>query len=808
MVNDLRIAARLLAKSRGFAIAALTALTLGIAANATVFTILNGIFLRDLPFADPDRIVGIETRRVENQAVETDGLSYPDLQDLRSGARLFDGLAGVAGTTMTVTDEEYGATRHSGAYISANGFALLGQRPALGRDFRADDDRPGAAPVVVLGHAIWQSRYGGDARVLGRFVRVNGTAATIVGVMPDGFGFPQVAELWQPLGQWVDPAMTRRDARRMEAFGKRRAEVTNEQAQAELDAIMGGLGRTFPETNGGVRTAVIPYRETMIGDPVRGVFATLLGAVVFLLAIACANVANLLMARGAGRTREIALRLSLGASRGQIVRQLLAECFVLAVAAGGLGLILAAAAVRLFAISVLETNPPYFLQFPIEARVVAFVAIVCLGTAVVFGLAPALHSSRVRIAGALNDAGYGATGTPRARRWAGSLVVLQLTLALVLLAAAGVLTRNVVSRLTFDPGIDTNGIVTMKLELPARTYGTVDGRRSFYERLDARLAAVPGVRATFAGWAPLEGGASRRVSVDGRPDAPSRETQPRATTVPVGPRYFETLGIPAIEGRTLTGPDSRPGQLVAVVNEQFAATRLAGLQPLGSRIRLSSRRGPDATEWFTVVGVVPNVRQEEADPRQVEEVVYVPYAADPLALATIVVHSNLGTGAVVAAVRHEVATVDPDLPLFAVGLLGEAIDEELRLMRVIVSMLAVFAVAAIALAAIGLYALTAAAAAQRTREIGVRVALGARAADVWWLVARRAVVQTSLGLLLGAAGTAVVGRLLQGIFESVDGYDPVTLGGVGAVMVLVGAVASWMPARRALRIDPAQTLRN
>ena len=805
--SDVRLAMRALLRERSFTLTALFALALGIAANATVFTILNGIFIRDLPFAEPDRIVGIETRRIVDQTSQLANVSYADLQDLRSTARLFDGIAGVDPTTMNVSDEEHAAERYSGAYISAHGFELLGHRPALGRGFRADDERPGAEPVAILGHDIWEGRYRSDPAIVGRVVRVNGVAATVVGVMPPGFAFPQVAALWMPLTHSTDPAMQQRDARNIEAFGRRRIGVTNEQAQTDLDSVFEGLARIYPETNSGTAAVVMPYRDTMIGGPLPGIFATLAGAVALLLLIACANVANLQLARGVNRRRDVALRLSLGSSRVQIIRQMLIESLVLAAAAGAIGLLLAAAGTRLFVNGVVGTNPPYFLQFPLEPRVIGFVVMICIATAVVFGLAPALHAARVSLSSILNEAGHAATGGPRTRWWAGSLVVVQLTLGIVLLAGASALVSTVVARVVLDPGIETDDIIVAQLELPSAGYATAESRRLFYERLDARLGALPGIRAAMAAWAPTAGGGSMRVAVEGSPAIVTPEAQPRTTVVPVGARYFETVGIRTTRGRTFADDDVRRGQLLAVVNEQFARVHFPGRQPLGARIRVSPRRGPDAVDWLTIVGVVPNVRQEEADPRQIEPVVYTPTGSDPLPFAAILARSNQDLATVTATLRREVATIDRDLPLFGTGFLSDVVDGEFLLMRVIVSMLAVFAVAAVSLAAIGLYAITSYATSRRTREIGVRVAFGARAADVGWLVTRRAAAQLGVGLLLGLVGAVAVGIVLEAVFETVDGHDPLVLATVALLMIVVGCVAAWAPTARAVRLNPVDALR-
>ena len=374
MWNDLRLAARLFWKHRGFTIAAVAALAVGMSATITMFTIVNGVYLRDLPFADPDRIVSIGIRYVAGQPGGIDNLSFPDFKDLQASARLFDGIGAADEDAMDLADETRAAERFIGAYVSANAFGLIGHQPALGRGFTEEDDRVGAEPVVILGHTVWQRRYAGNPGIVGQRVRVNGVVSTVVGVMPEGFGFPNQSALWQPLALRQDEERDRRDNRSIDAFGRVAAGVTVDQAEADLALVMERLARDFPQTNAGIAPLVRPYRDVTTSGPIRIVFAGLMGAVVFLLLIACANVANLLLARGAARAREIALRVSLGATRRQVVRQLLAESLLLALIAGALGLALAAVGVRLVQLSITGTGEPYWLRFPIEGGVFAFVA--------------------------------------------------------------------------------------------------------------------------------------------------------------------------------------------------------------------------------------------------------------------------------------------------------------------------------------------------------------------------------------------------------------------------------------------------
>ena len=802
--NDIRLAARLLAKDRGFTVPAVLALALGIAATSTIFTLGNGVFLRDLPFSDPDRVVVIGTRTTGGED-RFDNLSLAEIRDLQASARLFDGIGAMDEVTMNVADEGRAAERYVGSYISANSFALLGLRPLLGRDFTPADESPGAAAVVVLGYAIWQSRYQGDPDIIGRTVRVNGVPSTVVGVMPAGFGFPTLSALWQPLAVRGNSTTTDRSERNIDAFGRVARDVTLEQAAADLDVVMNRLARDYPATNQGIAARVRPFRDANTGGPVRAVFAALTASVLFLLLIACANVANLLLARAATRAREISVRLSLGATRARIVGQLLVESLLLAVMGGGVGLVLAVAGVRVVDRSIRGTGEPYWLQFPLDGRVLTFFTLVCLGTSVLFGLAPALHASKTSIAGVLNEAARGVAGL-RSRRLMGGIVVLQLTATLVLLTGAGLTTRNAIALSRLDAGIEARGAITMRFELPERRYPDAGSRALFYRRLDERLGGLPGMRAAIGSWAPLGGAFSRGVSIEGRPTEDA-DTRLRVSNVIVGTRYFDAIGTALVRGRAFTLADGTPGAPTAIVNERFTALHFPGEDPIGRRIELDAVRNAPDSGWLTIVGIVPDIRHEEYDTQTIEPVVYVPYSSNPVPFSTVIVRSPLEMSPLVSVVRASVREIDPDLPLFDVRRLENVLGEELVVFWIFGSMFAVFATAALALAGVGLFGVTAYSVAQRTREIGIRLALGARARHIWWTVSGRVAIQTCIGLTLGLAGSFAMGRVLQDALKAISGRDPITLAAVAVLLIVVAAAACVGPVRRALRLDPVAALR-
>ena len=789
--HNVRLAARLLVRDRGFTAAAVVALALGIAATNTGFALVNGIFLRDLPFAgDPDRVVGISTRTTDGRF---DNMSFLDVQDLRASARAFDGIGASDQVPMTVADERGAPDRYLGAFVSANSFSLIGQRPILGRDFTAGDDDPGADPVVILGSSLWRNRYGGDPAIVGRTIRVNGVASTVIGVMADGFGFPERSELWQPLGIRTGPLMTDRDVRAIDAYGRMSPGVTIEQAATDIDRVMRTLAGAYPQTNDGILGRVRPYRDLNTGGPVRTIVTVMMAAVTFLLLIACANVANLMLARGAGRTREIAVQVSLGATRGHITRQLLVESALLAVAAGIVGLVLAAAALGVVQRAIRGTGEPYWLQFPIDWQVLGFAATACIVTAVLAGLLPALRASNPRLVEALADNGRTAGGGLRNRRWMGALVVLQLTLTVVLLTGGGLMVRNVTALANVDAGLDMGEFVTLRLDLPERQYPDEEARRRLFERLEERFRGLPGVRAGLGATPPLGGALVRPITIVG--DAESTVPRP-ASTVAIGATYFEGLAISPVLGRPFDQADGA-GRPAALINERFASQRFGGQSPIGRQLLLQDATpGAALSQPLTIVGVMPNIRHEENDSRVVEPVVYVPLAAASPASVSIIVQSDRAIGTIARTVRAAVAAVDPDLAVFDIMTMDQTRAPDLRPLWVVGSLFGVFAVTGLALSAIGLYGVTAYSVAQRTRELGVRVALGAGAGHVWWVVMRRAAIQLAVGLTIGSVGAVAMGQTLQSVLSGVDKDDPLTMATVAMTVVGVTLAACVGPARR------------
>jgi putative ABC transport system permease protein len=801
--HDIVASTRSLAKDTRFTLAAVLALALAIGVNNSVFALINAALIRELPFEQPDRLVALGMS--DGRALGP--ISYPDFADWRERTTSFAALAARANSVMVISEPTRLPERFRGAYVSAEGFGLLGVAPAVGRDFRPEDDRPGAPGVVILSDGVWERRYGRDPDVIGQTVRVTEVPSTIIGVMPRGFGFPFNAELWQPLSLASFVAKPQRDVPTLFVFGRLRDGVDVQQARSELQTVAQALVNERPEPpsptlRADIRTMREDYR---VRSPLLGVF---MGAVALVLVVACANLANLLLARSVARSRELALRASLGASRWRLVRYLLVECGVIALAAAVIGTVLGAYGSRVIAVAFDPLEPgappgstrPFWLDLSMDATMFAFVAFVSLLAAVACGLLPALHILRIDPNDVLKE-GARSTGTRRTRRWASAVIVAEITVTVVLLSATGLLWRSFLERYQEDPIIDPSPLVAMRLGLPAVKYPG-EARTRFYAQLDERLQALSSIEsASMANAAPFESGAVREIN--GR----------RVWMTQAGDRYFETVGLRVVRGRPLTREDALSGRQGTVVDKRFAELFFPNDDPLGQQIQLASPSSATATPatpapspLLTIVGIAPTI-PSFAPPEAIRPVLYVPLGAVPLqGAATILVRARDASGAA-QALREQVKALDPNLALYAIEPVEEILARGRFPVRMISTWFSVIAAIAIVLVAVGLYSLTAHGVAERTREVGVRMALGANATQVVWLFVKRSLAQLTLGLGLGLTAAAATGRLLQAYLNQVTPRDPVSLTVVCGMLIAVAAVATILPARRAARLDPAVTLR-
>ncbi|HEV8145128.1 MAG TPA: ABC transporter permease [Bryobacteraceae bacterium] len=801
LLEDLRYGARTLLKNPGFTAIAVTALALGIGVNATVFTLANAVLFRNLPFDDSDKILYVQGR---NDARDRPtGISLPDLRDFRGTVKAFSGMAGGTQQSANVSDGNGLPDRYSGYQMTANGFSLIGQKPMLGRDFLPEDEKPGSTPVAILSHRMWQDRYGSDPAILGRSIRVNEVPTTVIGVMPTGIRFPTDIDFWMPFVATVQAE--RRDSRYLLVFGRLAERSTLRAAQTEMTTVARRLATEYPQTNKDVSVRVNNFTDQFNGGNIGMIFSALLGAVGFVLLIACANVANMLLARAVGRTREISIRAALGASRWRVIRQLLVESLLLSTAGGVIGYFIAAWGVPTFDRIVTPLGKPGFIQFTMDYRVFAYFAAITIGTGILFGLAPALRLSKLDVNTALKEGGRGSSGAGRGKYLAGFLVVTEMALAVVLLAGAGLMIRSFLNIYRAQVGVNSADVLTMRINLPEAKYAKTDQRIAFYDRLATRLAAIPGVQtASILSELPSQGSNNVALEVEG--SAPIEErARPTAGSLVVDQNYFQVMQAPILRGRDLTASDGVAGTPVAIVNQRFLDKYFNGQDAIGKRFRTFDQNV--AQPWLTVVGVAPDIRQNTTTPEP-EPLFYVPLRQEPRRWMTIALRAKVPPATLGSAARKEVQAVDENLPVFELRTLEEQIGRQTWPYRVFGGMFAIFAAVALGLASMGLYAVIAHSVSQRTQEIGVRVALGASSGTILRMVFGQGMRQLAIGLAVGLAAAIGVTRVLQGILVQVSPSDPTTLILVTLVLSAAAMLGCAIPARRAIRVDPVEALRH
>ena len=807
MLQDLRFALRLIAKERWFSAAAILALALGIGVNATGFTLVSGVFLRERSLSDANQVYVLSWRMGTTRRV---ALSHLDFEDWRAQSRSFAHLAALTNETMNISDDRGLPQQAYGARVTSDAFTVFEQQPLLGRAFTADDQRKGADPVAIIAHHIWRNRYDEDRAALGAILRVNGTPATIVGVMPAGTRFPGNAEVWVPFVPTA--AQESRTNRPLLVFGRLEADVSRREAETEAAAVAQRIIAAYPDDSKELRGAYLEsVPERFAGGPARVMFLAMMGAVSFVLLIACANVANLMLSRSVYRVREVAMRMALGATRFRIVRQLLVESILIGVAGGALGLLLAYGGVRLFDSVVLDPTRPYFIVFAVDYAIFGYVAGVSVLTAITAGLAPALHVSRTSNNVVLKEGARGSVGGLRTRWFSGALVVSQLALTIVLLSGAGLMTRSFYNLRSADNGYSTEHLLTMRLQLPSTKYATAEARRAFYDQLESDLGAIAGIESVAISTAvPPEKNDERLLEIDGKQPA---EQPPPVTAVRIGSRFFDVLDRKLLRGRTLQASDAAPGSEGVLVNERLARQMFANDDPIGRRVRFVQRQGDRSTPaaspgpWRTIVGVSPPIRHSAQSELEPEPVVYMLYGDTPPSGAWVMVRTQLPPASVFEDIRRAVQAIDRDQPVYTMQTVEDLMRERRWPYTAFGGAFAIFALVALVLSSVGLYALMAYAVTQRTQEIGVRMAVGARGRHVSWLFLKRGLTQLAIGLTIGLAGAFALSGILRPLLVDLAPGDPVTLGGVAAVLSGVSIAACLLPVRRATRIDPLVALR-
>jgi len=802
LLQDVRFGARVLARNKGFTAVAVLTLALGIGANTAIFSVVNAVLLRPLPYENSHELVQIWGTQPQ---LNTAPMSPANFLDWREQNRVFERVAAYTGQNFNLSGvdepERIRATR-----VSADLFELLRVRPTLGRAFLAEEDQHGGHRVVILSHALWQRRFGANPEIIGKTLTLNDQSYVVVGVMPPDFSFPRTTtEMWTPIAFSPGERGTR-NTNYISVIARLKPGVTLEQARSEMEALARQQQEQYPEANAGIGVKLISYKEQVVGDT-RPILLLLLGAVGFVLLIACANVANLLLARAAGRRKEMAVRSALGAGRRRVIRQLLTESVLLALVGGGLGLLLALWGINLL-VALQPANIPRLAEVRIDRGVLLFASALSLLTGIAFGLAPALQATKLDLNGALKEGGKGTGEGAGRQRLRSILIVSEIALSLVLLIGAGLTIKSFWRLMQVDPGFNPENALTMVVSLPATRYAEPGRQVAFFRQAIERVSNLPGVDAAGVTTdIPLFGGNSTGFNVEGHPPyAPGQ--RPLAEYRSVSPGYFRAMGIPLLRGRTFTEQDGVDAPGVVIINETLARRYFPGEDPLGKRLGFS---GP--TDWREIVGVARDTRNYGLD-EEVKPEAYMPYTqsapsylAGSISGMILVARTASDPQSMSAAIKREVQGLDGNLPVYNIKTMEQYLAESIAQRRFNMLLLTVFAGVAVLLAAVGLYGVMSYMVSQRTREIGLRMALGAQARDILGMAVRQGLVLIIIGIGVGLAGALALTRVMSGLLYGVSTTDPATFAAIVLLLALASLIACYIPARRATRVDPLTALR-
>jgi putative ABC transport system permease protein len=803
LLQDIRYAFRMLAKKPGFTIAAVLAVSIGIGANTAIFSVVNAVLLRSLPYKDPDRLAVIFSNK--QGAIKGSGsASYLDAVDWKKQSQSFEEMAVFHHTRYTLSGSGEPESI-DGARAAAEFFPLLGVEAIEGRTFRPEEDKPGAQRVVVISHGLWQRRFGGDAGIIGQTLTLNGDGYTVVGVLPPNFKFPievAEAEMWSPAVHDGEVA-EQRGAHYLKVIGRLKPGVSVGEAQAEMDGIAARLEQQYPDANTGRIVNLSPLYEHLVGSIRRALFI-LLGAVGLVLLIACSNVANLMLARAASRAKEIAIRTALGASRGRVVRQLLTESLILAIIGGGAGLLLALWGIEVL-IALGPADIPRLDDISIDGPVLWFTFAASILTGIIFGLAPALKASKPDLNESLKEGGRGTSESFNRHSLRNLLVVAQMAFTLVLLVGAGLLIKSFLKLQHVDPGFAPENVMTMKISLPSR-YEENEQAAAFIKQVTERVGNMAGVESVGAISVIPLAGVNNRTSFNIKKNPFPENQEPPVEFRAVTPGYFRTMGVPILKGRAFTEQDvkGKPGAII--INDAMARQYWPDEDPVGQIMSIGvSTSENEPTEW-EIVGIVGNVKHFSLDSDPVPEM-YVPHAQQPWTYMTLVARSQSDPKALVAPMRSQVLAVDHDQPVSDIHTMAEVVASSIAQQRFYMLLLALFAVMALVLAAVGIFGVMSYSVTERTREIGIRMALGAQTRDVLRFVVGQGITLALIGVGMGLAGALLLTQFMTKMLYEVSAFDPLTFVAISLLLVGIALLACYIPARRATKVDPMVALR-
>lgn len=804
MFQDLRFAFRQLGRHRWFSAAIVITLALGIGINTTVFTLVNAVLFKPVPVPGGERLVAVIQQNAKNPGMRAP-LSLPEYRMIREQTTVFTSLEGVSRDMAILGEPGLPPERYQLGYVTTGLFKMLSTQPILGRGFAAADGAAGAPMVVMLGHSVWQKRYGGAADVLGRTVRINGQPATIIGVMPEGFQFPDTEDIWAAYA----PTKEREAIGRYELmlFGMLKPGASISEANGQLALISTRLAKDLPDTDKELVAHAQSFHDQFNGGPIKLIFLLMLGAVGFVLLIACANVANMMLSRALARGRELAVRVAVGASRWQIIRQMLVESVLLSMLGGLLGLWLSTFGVKAFDLATRDVGKPYWIMFTMDWRAFAYFGVISVASGLIFGLLPALRASRADLNTTLKEGTSGAGG--HGGRLTAALVVFQFAATVVLLAGAGLMIRNFIAVQQINSFVPAKEILGARILLPDRQgdrYETPQARKEMHRKLLERLAALPGVdQAVLTSDFPGLGSQTRDVEIEGRKN-PDPKQPYRMSVNFSSPGYLPAINLPILTGRGFNDTDGETGKEAAVVTREFASRYWPSESPIGHRFRMTGWGQKEPGPWVTVVGVCGDIIQSPQE-RHSPPLAYMTNRQEPWAWLGLMLRTKGDPAVMGKALRSAVQEIDPDLPLFELRTLPEAIAHENWFIAVFGSLFFVFAIIALLMASVGIYAVVAQNTAWRTREIGIRMALGATTGRVVRLMLTRGMRQLAYGLCIGIAGALASTRLMESLVGLVSPTDPLVFGSITVLLGAIGLFACWLPARRAARVSPTEALR-